>query len=98
MKNNSRNDNEENSENENEGGEMNEELHELFLNELADLLDAEKQLTKALPKMIKAAESDELRSAITAHLEETEGHIRRLEEIAANLDEKLKRKKCAAMA
>lgn len=84
--------------NDNAGGEgMDNDLHELFLDELADLYSAEKQLTKALPKMIKAAESDELKEAIESHLEETEEHVTRLEEIASGLDEKLKRKTCPAM-
>ena len=49
--------------------DMNQDLHELFLDELSDLQNAEKQLVAALPKMIKAANSDELRSALEAHLE-----------------------------
>ncbi len=73
------------------------DLHELFLDELSDLYSAEKQLTKALPKMLKAAHSDELKKAIESHLKETEGHVDRLEEIFQALDEKLKRKTCAAM-
>jgi ferritin-like metal-binding protein YciE len=81
----------------NDSEETNQDLHELFVDELSDLLSAEKQLVKALPKMIKAANSDELRSAIEAHLKETEGHVTRLEEAATTLDEKLKSKKCAAM-
>jgi ferritin-like metal-binding protein YciE len=60
-------------------GQMNNELHQLFLDELADLYNAEQQLTKALPKMAKAAESDELREAFESHLEETKGHVTRLE-------------------
>jgi ferritin-like metal-binding protein YciE len=76
---------------------MDNDLHELFLDELADLLDAEKQLVKALPKMIKAAQSDELRSGIEAHLEETENHVSRLEAVAKCLGTTLKKKKCAAM-
>ena len=73
------------------------DLHELFLDELSDLYSAEKQLTKALPKMLKAAHSDELKKAIESHLKETEGHVDRLEEIFQALDEKPKRKTCAAM-
>lgn len=76
---------------------MDNDLHELFLDELSDLHSAEKQLTKALPKMFKAAQSDELKSAIESHLEETEGHVDRLEKVFQSLDEKLKRKTCAAM-
>ncbi|HEY3861550.1 MAG TPA: ferritin-like domain-containing protein [Verrucomicrobiae bacterium] len=87
-----------NSENEEqEGQEMNSELHELFLDELADLLDAETQLTKALPKMAKAAQSEELREAITSHLEETEGHVDRLKEVFESVGEKSKSKTCKAM-
>lgn len=76
---------------------MNNDLHELFLDELADVLSAEQQLTKALPKMAKAAESEELRQAFEDHLAETQDHISRLEEVAEGLGEKLKRKTCAAM-
>lgn len=76
---------------------INSDLHELFLDELADLYDAEHQLTKALPKMVKAAESDELREAFAAHLEETKNQITRLEQVAESLGEKLKRKPCKAM-
>jgi len=76
---------------------MDNDLNELFLDELADLLSAEQQLTKALPKMAKAAESDELREAFESHLSETEEQIARLEKVAEALDEKLKKKTCAAM-
>jgi ferritin-like metal-binding protein YciE len=76
---------------------MNNDLHELFLEELADVYNAEQQLTKALPKMAKTAESDELREAFEAHLEETRQHASRLEEVAEKLGEALKRKTCAAM-
>ena len=76
---------------------MDNDLHELFLDELADLYSAEKQLTKALPKMIKAVQSEELKTAIEEHLAETEGHVQRLEEAAKSLGETLKRKTCAAM-
>jgi len=93
MKNNSRN----TDENENQTGQMDNDLHELFLDELSDLYSAEKQLTKALPKMIKAAQAEELKSALEQHLGETEGHVTRLEEVAKSLGETLKRKTCAAM-
>ena len=76
---------------------MNNPLHDLFLDELADTRHAETQLTKALPKMIKAAESDELRSALESHLEETKGHIRRIDEAFAALNEKVKNIPCEAM-
>lgn len=82
---------------ENEGGQMDNDLHELFLEQLADVYNAEQQLTKALPKVAKNAESEELRQAIEEHLEETRGHVSRLEEVAESLDENLKRKTCAAM-
>lgn len=78
-------------------GRENSELHELFLDELADIHNAEQQLVKALPKMAKAAQSDELREAFEAHLDETEGQIQRLEQVAEALDESIKRKVCKAM-
>src|SRR2546421_4207960 len=81
---------------ENEGG-MDNDLHELFLDELADAYNAEQQLTKALPKLAKAAQSDELREALEEHLEETEEHISRLDQVAESLDESIKRKTCKAM-
>jgi len=76
---------------------MDTELHKLFLDELADVYSAEQQLTKALPKLAKAAQSDELREALEQHLEETEEHVSRLEQVAESLDETLKRKTCKAM-
>lgn len=72
-------------------------MEELFLDELRDLYDAEKQLTKALPEMAEAASTDELRSAFEEHLEETKGHVLRLDEIFEALGEKSSGKKCAAM-
>jgi ferritin-like metal-binding protein YciE len=79
------------------GGQMDNDLHELFLDELADVYNAEQQLTKALPRMAKAAESDELREAFESHLEETTRQAERLEEVVEKLGESLKRKTCAAM-
>jgi len=76
---------------------MDTDLHKLFLDELADIYSAEQQLTKALPKMAKAAESDELREALEEHLEETEEHLSRLEQVFESLDETLKKKTCKAM-
>jgi ferritin-like metal-binding protein YciE len=73
-------------------------MDELFVDELRDLYDAEKQLTKALPRMAKAASSDELRSAFEEHLSQTHGHVERLEAIFGLLDERPDGKKCAAMA
>jgi ferritin-like metal-binding protein YciE len=72
-------------------------LHTLFLNELADIYNAEQQLIKALPKMAEAAQSDELREAFETHLEETEAQVGRLDELATNLGESIKSKKCKAM-
>ena len=76
---------------------MESDLHDLFLDELADMLHAEKQITKALPKLIKAVESDELRGALEDHLEETQNQISRIEEVFATLDEKSKTKACKGM-
>jgi len=73
-------------------------LHDAFLDELRDVYDAEKQLTKALPKLAKAASSEELRAAFQEHLEETNGHIERLEEVFGALDEKAKGKHCDGIA
>lgn len=73
-------------------------MQELFVDELRDLYDAETQLTKALPEMASAATTGELRSAFTEHLEQTKGHVRRLEQIFQELGEKSSGKKCAAMS
>lgn len=73
-------------------------LHELLVDEIKDLYHAEKQLTKALPKMAKAASHEDLREAFEVHLEETREQITRLEEVFAALDEKVKAKPCAGMA
>ena len=72
-------------------------LHELFLDELKDIYWAEKHLTKALPKMQKAATSSELASAFENHLTETEGQIQRIEQVFELLDTPAKAKKCDAM-
>ena len=56
-------------------------LQELYLDELKDLYSAEKQMTKALPKMAKAATSEELREGFEMHLEQTQAHVERLEQI-----------------
>jgi ferritin-like metal-binding protein YciE len=74
-----------------------ENLKKLYVDELKDLFSAENQLLKALPKMAKAASSDELRTGFEAHLEQTKGHVQRLEEIFASLDESPKGKKCSGM-
>src|ERR1700712_2184404 len=73
-------------------------LNELFIDELKDIYWAENHLVKALPKMAKAATSDELRTAIQNHLSETENHITRLEDAFASIEEKAVAKKCEAMA
>lgn len=79
------------------GEEMNSELHELFLDELADVLSAEQQLLKALPKMASAAESENLKEAIESHLKETKIHVSRLEQVFELLGEKPASKTCKAM-
>ncbi|HTK19854.1 MAG TPA: ferritin-like domain-containing protein [Mucilaginibacter sp.] len=73
-------------------------LNELFIDELKDIYWAEKHLTTALPKMAKAATTDELRSAIQNHLAETENHVSRLEQVFQSIGEKAVAKKCEAMA
>ncbi len=72
-------------------------LRGLYVDELRDLYSAEKQLTKALPKMAKAASSEELRNGFTEHLEQTRGHVERLEQIFEALGERSGGKKCAGM-
>ena len=74
-----------------------EKLRETFIDELRDILDAEKQLTRALPKMAKAAENEDLRDGFEEHLEQTEQHITRLEEVFKLLNEPARGKKCLAM-
>ena len=69
-------------------------LHELFVEELKDTYDAAKRLTRALPKMAKAATSTELQAAFTSHLKETEGQVRRLERVFRAVGEKPKGKAC----
>jgi ferritin-like metal-binding protein YciE len=73
-------------------------LHDAFLEELRDTYDAEKQLTKALPKLAKAASSADLRAAFESHLEETRGQIERLEQVFESLDEKVRGKHCEGIA
>lgn len=74
-----------------------ESLKELYVDELKDLYSAEKQLVKALPKMAKNATNPELQEAFTQHLEETEGHVERLEQIFEMLGERAGGKKCKGM-
>jgi ferritin-like metal-binding protein YciE len=72
-------------------------LKELFVEELKDLYSAENQILKALPKMIKTASSSELKRGFEEHLEQTRGHVERLEKIFQQLDESPKGKKCKGM-
>ena len=72
-------------------------LQKLYTDELRDLYNAENQLLKALPKMAKAASSEELKEAFEQHLEQTKTHVKRLEQIFEELDEKPKGKTCRAM-
>src|SRR5580700_9836872 len=74
-----------------------ESLHDLYLSELSDLYSAEKQIVKALPKMIEKAESAELRQALEDHLEETRGHVDRLEQVFEMHGETPARQKCKGM-
>jgi ferritin-like metal-binding protein YciE len=73
-------------------------LHDLFEDELKDVYDAEKQILKALPKIIKAVTDTGLREALSAHLEETRGQVERLEKAFESLDLSPKGKHCAGMA
>jgi ferritin-like metal-binding protein YciE len=72
-------------------------LQDLFEDELKDVYSAEKQLLKALPKMAKAATSDELRSGFDEHLEQTKGHVERIERVFELIDKPARAKKCKAM-
>jgi len=76
---------------------MQNSLRTLFVDELRDLYDAENRLVKAIPKMDKAARSEELRSGFEHHLEQTKGHVDRLKQILVSLDEKPSGKKCPGM-
>ena len=72
-------------------------LEDLLHHELKDLYSAENQLVKALPKMAKAATNEELKAGFEEHLEQTRGHVERLEEIAGQIGKKLTGHKCKAM-
>jgi ferritin-like metal-binding protein YciE len=72
-------------------------LHDLYIHEIKDIYSAEKQLTRALPKMAKAARSEELRQGFETHLEETEGQIERLEEILKRHNQSTTGPKCKGM-
>ena len=73
-------------------------LHDMFIDELRDTYDAEKQLTKALAKLAKASSNPKLRQAFESHLQETQGQIDRLEQIFESLDEKVRGKHCDGIA
>jgi ferritin-like metal-binding protein YciE len=71
-------------------------LQDLFLNELSDIYDAERRISKALPKMAKAATSEPLQAAIKAHLKETEGHVKKVEQVFDCFGKKPRGKTCKA--
>ena len=73
-------------------------LHDAFIDELRDTYDAEKQPTKALTKLAKAASMPQLRQAFETHLEETHGHVERLEQVFESLDERARGKHCEGIA
>jgi ferritin-like metal-binding protein YciE len=72
-------------------------LEELFIHELSDIYSAEKQLTKALPRMARASTAPDLAAAFESHLEETQGQVERIDQVVEALGIRLKRIKCAAM-
>jgi ferritin-like metal-binding protein YciE len=72
-------------------------IEDLFIHELSDTYSAEKQLSKALPKMARAATNPALAQAFQTHLEETQGQIERIDQIVELMGIRLKRIKCAAM-
>src|SRR6516165_10415994 len=72
-------------------------LEDLFHEQLRDMFDAEKQLVKALPKLARASSSDELRSAFEEHLEQTRGHVEKLERVFELIGKKARGRSCAAM-
>jgi ferritin-like metal-binding protein YciE len=76
---------------------MTETIRDLLIEEMRDLYDAEKQLVKALPKMVKAASSEELSEAFAGHLEQTKGHVQRLEQAFQMLDQTPRSKSCPGM-
>ncbi len=77
---------------------MQDGLQKAFVDELRDAYDAEKQLLKALPKLAKAATAEELSTAFLDHLEETRGHVERLEQVFASIGEKVRGKHCDGIA
>ncbi|HEY5773963.1 MAG TPA: ferritin-like domain-containing protein [Chitinophagaceae bacterium] len=87
----------ETSKSENGSEQESSQLEKLFTDSLKDIYWAEKQLTKTLPKMKKAATTDELKSAIEEHLTQTAGHVKRLEQVFDICGKKVQAKKCDAM-
>lgn len=74
-----------------------ESIRELLIDQMRDLYDAEKQLVKALPKMVKNSSNEQLREAFENHLEQTRGHVQRLEQAFELMEQKAKSKSCEAM-
>jgi ferritin-like metal-binding protein YciE len=74
-----------------------ETLQDLYIDVLRDLYDAENQILKALPKMAKASSSTALRNGFEGHLQQTEGHVHRLDQVFEHLGETPRRKKCKAI-
>ena len=72
-------------------------MNDLFLNVLKDIYYAEKQILKALPKMVKAVETPELKKALEHHREETEGQVERLEQVFNEIDKPARGEKCEAI-
>ncbi|WP_434031214.1 ferritin-like domain-containing protein [[Pseudomonas] boreopolis] len=72
-------------------------IEDLFIHELSDIYSAEKQLTRALPKLARASDNPDLSTAFETHLEETQGQIERIDQVVEALGIRLKRIKCAAM-
>ncbi|MCT4703662.1 ferritin-like domain-containing protein [Enterobacteriaceae bacterium H20N1] len=73
-------------------------IEDLFVHLLSDTYSAEKQLTRALPKLARASENPKLSEAFTSHLEETRGHVERIDQVVDSIPEfRLKRMKCVAM-
>ncbi|MEI7035229.1 ferritin-like domain-containing protein [Fulvimonas yonginensis] len=72
-------------------------MQDLFIHELSDIYSAEKQLAKALPRLSRAADNQELSKAFDKHLEETRGQIERIDQVVDQLDLRLKRMKCQGM-
>lgn len=81
----------------NNSGMPNEHLHELFVDELRDILGAEKQLLKGLKKMATKAERESLKAAFEEHRTQTEGHVERLKEVFASINLSPRGKTCKAM-